>query len=148
MRTHTGEKPYHCSEPGCNRAFASATNYKNHSRIHTGILAFTFKYRKLAPFSSSLILEYSFSFLSSGERPYVCTIPGCDKRFTEYSSLYKHQVVHTPCKPYECSHCGKTYKQISTLALHKRTVHNESEPIEEEHEDYEPPAGPKVLHCI
>ncbi|XP_026992366.2 zinc finger protein 143a isoform X2 [Tachysurus fulvidraco] len=110
MRTHTGEKPYHCSEPGCNRAFASATNYKNHSRIHTG------------------------------ERPYVCTIPGCDKRFTEYSSLYKHQVVHTPCKPYECSHCGKTYKQISTLALHKRTVHNESEPIEEEHEDYEPPA--------
>ncbi|KAG7327194.1 hypothetical protein KOW79_008800 [Hemibagrus wyckioides] len=110
MRTHTGEKPYHCTEPGCNRAFASATNYKNHSRIHTG------------------------------ERPYVCTIPGCDKRFTEYSSLYKHQVVHTPCKPYECSHCGKTYKQISTLALHKRTAHNDSEPIEEEHEDYEPPA--------
>ncbi|MCI4383116.1 hypothetical protein PGIGA_G00022710 [Pangasianodon gigas] len=110
MRTHTGEKPYHCSEPGCNRAFASATNYKNHSRIHTG------------------------------ERPYVCTIPGCDKRFTEYSSLYKHQVVHTPCKPYECSHCGKTYKQISTLALHKRTAHDDSEPIEEEHEDYEPPA--------
>ncbi|KAK2869649.1 hypothetical protein Q7C36_001520 [Tachysurus vachellii] len=129
MRTHTGEKPYHCSEPGCNRAFASATNYKNHSRIHTG------------------------------ERPYVCTIPGCDKRFTEYSSLYKHQVVHTPCKPYECSHCGKTYKQISTLALHKRTVHNESEPIEEEHEDYEPPAeaiddpcmhgtsGESLAHC-
>ncbi|KAK3561825.1 hypothetical protein QTP86_017065, partial [Hemibagrus guttatus] len=110
MRTHTGEKPYHCTEPGCNRAFASATNYKNHSRIHTG------------------------------ERPYVCTIPGCDKRFTEYSSLYKHQVVHTPCKPYECSHCGKTYKQISTLALHKRTAHNDSEPIEEENEDYEPPA--------
>lgn len=91
--------------------------------------------------SPSKKLQYHFSFWSSGERPYVCTIPGCDKRFTEYSSLYKHQVVHTPCKPYECSHCGKTYKQISTMALHKRTAHNDSEPIEEEHEDYEPPTG-------
>uniref|UniRef100_A0A672KNC5 Zinc finger protein 143 n=1 Tax=Sinocyclocheilus grahami TaxID=75366 RepID=A0A672KNC5_SINGR len=111
VRTHTGEKPYHCTEPGCNRAFASATNYKNHIRIHTG------------------------------ERPYVCTVPGCDKRFTEYSSLYKHNVVHTPCKPYKCNHCGKAYKQISTLVMHKRSAHNDSEPIEEESEGYfEPPS--------
>ncbi|XP_056604988.1 zinc finger protein 143a [Triplophysa dalaica] len=110
VRTHTGEKPYHCTEPGCNRSFASATNYKNHIRIHTG------------------------------ERPYVCTAPGCDKRFTEYSSLYKHHVVHTLCKPYKCNHCGKTYKQISTLLVHKRTVHIDTEPIEEESEGYfEPP---------
>ncbi|KAM8861348.1 zinc finger protein 143 isoform 1-T1 [Synchiropus picturatus] len=110
IRTHTGERPYYCSEPSCGRAFASATNYKNHMRIHTG------------------------------EKPYVCTVPGCEKRFTEYSSLYKHHVVHTPCKPYICNHCGKTYKQISTLAMHKRTAHNDTEPIEEEQEAYfEPP---------
>ncbi|XP_039604059.1 zinc finger protein 143 isoform X2 [Polypterus senegalus] len=106
IRTHTGERPYYCLESGCGRAFASATNYKNHMRIHTG------------------------------EKPYVCTVPGCDKRFTEYSSLYKHHVVHTPSKPYSCNHCGKTYKQISTLAMHKRTAHNDTEPIEEEQEAY------------
>lgn len=79
---------------------------------------------------------------SPGEKPYVCTVPGCEKRFTEYSSLYKHHVVHTPCKPYNCNHCGKTYKQISTLAMHKRTAHNDTEPIEEEQEAYfEPPTG-------
>lgn len=78
----------------------------------------------------------------AGEKPYVCTVPGCEKRFTEYSSLYKHHVVHTPCKPYNCNHCGKTYKQISTLAMHKRTTHNDTEPIEEEQEAYfEPPSG-------
>uniref|UniRef100_A0A8C7T0Z8 Zinc finger protein 143b n=1 Tax=Oncorhynchus mykiss TaxID=8022 RepID=A0A8C7T0Z8_ONCMY len=106
IRTHTGERPYYCAEPSCGRSFASATNYKNHMRIHTG------------------------------EKPYVCTVPGCDKRFTEYSSLYKHHVVHTPCKPYNCNYCGKTYKQISTLAMHKRTAHNDTEPIEEEHQAY------------
>ncbi|NWQ90386.1 ZN143 protein, partial [Tyrannus savana] len=76
------------------------------------------------------------------EKPYVCTVPGCDKRFTEYSSLYKHHVVHTHSKPYNCNHCGKTYKQISTLAMHKRTAHNDTEPIEEEQEAFfEPPPG-------
>ncbi|NWR84765.1 ZN143 protein, partial [Furnarius figulus] len=78
----------------------------------------------------------------TGEKPYVCTVPGCDKRFTEYSSLYKHHVVHTHSKPYNCNHCGKTYKQISTLAMHKRTAHNDTEPIEEEQEAFfEPPPG-------
>ncbi|XP_057181588.1 zinc finger protein 76 isoform X1 [Triplophysa rosa] len=94
-RTHTGERPYLCPEPSCGRAFASATNYKNHMRIHTG------------------------------EKPYVCTVPGCGKSFTEYSSLYKHHVVHTHCKPYTCGHCGKTYRQTSTLAMHRRTTHGD-----------------------
>lgn len=84
-----------------------------------------------------------------GEKPYVCTVPGCDKRFTEYSSLYKHHVVHTHSKPYNCNHCGKTYKQISTLAMHKRTAHNDTEPIEEEQEAFfEPPPGENFDSCI
>ncbi|XP_060471262.1 zinc finger protein 76 isoform X2 [Panthera onca] len=71
------------------------------------------------------------SSVSPGEKPYVCTVPGCGKRFTEYSSLYKHHVVHTHCKPYTCSTCGKTYRQTSTLAMHKRSAHGELEATEE-----------------
>ncbi|NXL91363.1 ZNF76 protein, partial [Alectura lathami] len=101
IRTHTGERPYMCPEPRCGRGFTSATNYKNHMRIHTG------------------------------EKPYVCSVPDCGKRFTEYSSLYKHHVVHTRCKPYACKSCGKTYRQTSTLAMHKRCSHGEQEATEE-----------------
>lgn len=61
----------------------------------------------------------------------MCTVPGCGKRFTEYSSLYKHHVVHTHCKPYTCNHCGKTYRQTSTLAMHKRTTHGDYEPTDD-----------------
>lgn len=94
MRVHTGEKPYECQHEGCGRKFASATNYRNHCRIHTG------------------------------EKPYVCSVQNCGKRFTEYSSLYKHHMVHNQQKRYYCSHCGRFYRQLSTLAVHKRSVHN------------------------
>ncbi|RZF38047.1 hypothetical protein LSTR_LSTR006446 [Laodelphax striatellus] len=93
IRTHTGEKPYVCTHPGCDRSFASATNFKNHTRIH------------------------------SGEKPFVCEYPDCNKRFTEYSSLYKHNLVHTKTKPYQCEICKRTYRQVSSYNVHKRTFH-------------------------
>ena len=97
-----------------------------------------------SPFTNPVPHSYPLSFpfasprshpphspVSPGEKPYVCTVPGCGKRFTEYSSLYKHHVVHTHCKPYTCSTCGKTYRQTSTLAMHKRSAHGELEATEE-----------------
>ena len=66
----------------------------------------------------------------------MCTVAGCGKRFTEYSSLYKHHVVHTHSKPYVCNHCGKTYRQTSTLAMHKRTAHGEDVTAESEAQLY------------
>ena len=68
----------------------------------------------------------------AGEKPYVCTVEDCGKRFTEYSSLYKHHVVHTHSKPYVCHHCGKNYRQTSTLAMHKRTAHGDDTVVDAE----------------
>lgn len=55
----------------------------------------------------------------------MCSYADCTKRFTEYSSLYKHQVTHTGQKPYTCESCGKNYRQASTLAMHRRTAHHD-----------------------
>ncbi|EAX03814.1 zinc finger protein 76 (expressed in testis), isoform CRA_a [Homo sapiens] len=144
VRTHTGERPYTCPEPHCGRGFTSATNYKNHVRIHTESQVSVPLPPSGSPFTNPVPHPCPLSFplaspsshpphspVSPGEKPYVCTVPGCGKRFTEYSSLYKHHVVHTHCKPYTCSTCGKTYRQTSTLAMHKRSAHGELEATEE-----------------
>lgn len=87
-----------------------------------------------------------------GKKPYACPVPGCGKCFTEYSSLYKHQVVHTHSRPYSCNICGKAYSQRSTLGTHKCSGHRELEATEESEEVQQQLEGeqslPRHLQCV
>ncbi|KAM9234199.1 zinc finger protein 76 isoform 5-T6 [Dugong dugon] len=130
-RAHTGDRPYRCDFPSCGKAFATGYGLKSHVRTHTGEKPYKCPEELCSKaFKTSGDLQKHVR-THTGEKPYVCTVPGCGKRFTEYSSLYKHHVVHTHCKPYTCSTCGKTYRQTSTLAMHKRSAHGELEATEE-----------------
>ncbi|KAI8869260.1 hypothetical protein GQ42DRAFT_105691, partial [Ramicandelaber brevisporus] len=33
-RTHTGEKPYHCTEPGCTKRFSRSDELSRHVKTH------------------------------------------------------------------------------------------------------------------
>ncbi|XP_066838933.1 zinc finger protein 76 isoform X2 [Anser cygnoides] len=130
-RAHTGDRPYVCDFPSCGKAFATGYGLKSHVRTHTGEKPYKCPEDMCSKaFKTSGDLQKHIR-THTGEKPYVCTVPGCGKRFTEYSSLYKHHVVHTRCKPYACKSCGKTYRQTSTLATHKRSSHGELEAAEE-----------------
>lgn len=68
MRSHTGEKPYHCNHTGCTKAFSNSSDRAKHQRTH------------LIP------------------KPYACEIVGCNKRYTDPSSLRKHKKNHCQFK--------------------------------------------------
>lgn len=55
----------------------------------------------------------------SWQKPYVCKIPGCTKRYTDPSSLRKHvKTVHGPDAHVTKKHRGDTISTSRTLVLH------------------------------
>jgi uncharacterized Zn-finger protein len=99
LRSHTGEKPYHCEYPGCGKAYSKSSDLTAHKRTHTG------------------------------EKPYHCEYPGCGKAFSKSLYLTAHKRTHTGEKPHHCEHpgCGKAFSYSSDLTIHKR-IHTGEKP--------------------
>ncbi|GAB5355218.1 hypothetical protein AAMO2058_000187000 [Amorphochlora amoebiformis] len=58
-------------------------------------------------------------------RPFACR--SCDKRFKYKQVRKKHEESHRMLQEHNCTDCGKLFSSKSTLAQHKRRIHDEVE---------------------
>lgn len=175
IRSHTGEKPYHCLVAGCNKSFTNTSDRHKHSKRHQDDKPFIChvegcnkKYTDPSSLrvhkrlhahgsiqnnSNSNSKDSNFSLLkraakfSNAYKPYACTFEGCNKKYTDPSSLRVHKRLHAHCsiqnnskdsnssplkrdnkfsnthKPYACTveGCNKKYTDPSSLRKHKRS---------------------------
>ena len=61
--------------------------------------------------------------IHTGERPYKCPYPGCNRAFNQKGTMIIHNDIHTGIKSYKCEFCGKTFVQKSNLRCHISRVH-------------------------
>ncbi|XP_069598023.1 zinc finger protein 362 isoform X2 [Ranitomeya imitator] len=93
-RIHTGDRPYKCPQPACEKAFTQLSNLQSHQRQH------------------------------NKDKPYKC--PNCYRAYTDSASLQIHLSAHAVkhAKAYCCSMCGRAYTSETYLMKHmsKHTV--------------------------
>jgi insecticidal toxin complex protein TccC len=124
LRTHTGEKPHVCKEPGCNAAFTVSGALNTHRRTHhTGEKPYVCKAprcNKTFAASGTLSLHRR---THSDERHYHCEEPGCNASFKQSVHLTDHRSTHTGERPYHCTEpgCNAAFGVRANLVSHRRT---------------------------
>lgn len=58
-------------------------------------------------------------------RAFQCTgFPGCEMTFTRSEHLARHVRKHTGERPFQCTHCERTFSRMDNLRQHQHTVHS------------------------
>nr|XP_057906116.1 zinc finger protein 37-like [Doryrhamphus excisus] len=90
---HTGERPFKCTVPECDKSFLSTAEVKKH------VLMF-----------------------HSTERPFKCNV--CPKAFVTVGLLNMHAKIHLGKKPFVCDICLKAFPRRHSMNRHKKLVHS------------------------
>ncbi|KAK2165518.1 hypothetical protein LSH36_49g07093 [Paralvinella palmiformis] len=113
------KKQFPCTYDNCGKVFTKIHHLLRHKNSHQ---AFPFQChedgcKKLFRFEESLSLhKFSYHGMKSETKRFECEL--CDKRFSSWCLLKKHQRVHTLETPYQCQDCLQRFKWQTSLLTH------------------------------
>lgn len=86
------KRPFFCKKPGCNKSyttrFSLRRHYTSHSSVKPHVCVLCFKSFALAQY----LKEHTY--IHTGQRPFQCDFPGCDKSFRQAGKLSMHRKFH------------------------------------------------------
>lgn len=102
LKTHQEDKPYICRIEGCDKRYTDPSSLRKHMKSTAHAAENTSKSGVPSPVTENTDVQndskdiYSTPLkrstnISNVHKPYACKVEGCDKRYTDPSSLRKHQ---------------------------------------------------------
>ncbi|KAM9336579.1 uncharacterized protein ABDE67_019608 [Symphorus nematophorus] len=120
------EKRYSCSE--CEKSFKEKGALTKHQRSkHLNEL-----FRHMCPYCGKMLCASTIArhkLIHTGQKPYKCTVPECDKDFRSTSEVKRHVLLHhNTARPYKCNVCGKGFIKMCYLNIHAK-IHSGEKPF-------------------
>lgn len=63
----------------------------------------------------------------TGERPFVCSVKECSRKFARNEELTRHKRIHSGIRPFVCEVCKKSFGRKDHLQKHAKTHLNPNE---------------------
>ena len=92
-RIQEQEEEHPCLYEGCTRIYKSRFSLKRHHLSHMGIRKHKCPYCSKGFSLAQYLREHIH--IHTGEKPFVCTYPGCDKKFRQAGKLSIHKKEHS-----------------------------------------------------
>ena len=107
----------------CNKPFSTLGNMRNHiTTIHQNYRPFKCTFPGCNK-KYSIESRYQVHLRTHlGEKPFLCLI--CNKSFNEKGNLKTHLRFHSELRPFKCPHCTKCYKTKGHLKDHIEIQHD------------------------
>ncbi|XP_068163648.1 uncharacterized protein si:zfos-932h1.3 [Antennarius striatus] len=118
--THTGERPFHCSQ--CERNFQHSWDLAKHqSKQHGVATSFSCQLcRSTFANLRTLTVHHKKLHMQESQLPQICSL--CSQRFSTPSELKEHKESHVSSKRYICRQCNEGFDSLLARCQH-RQVH-------------------------
>ncbi|KAF5302224.1 hypothetical protein FQA39_LY10263 [Lamprigera yunnana] len=125
IRRHTGERPFRCDVPNCDKSYLYSFHLRRHKETHSNKQ----KHEGLKCPTEGCNLELANKYSlkkhmkrkHNSEREYPFTCETCNQGFTRKKRLLQHSFTHTGEYPFECPICQTKFLTVTALMRHKRT---------------------------